>query len=72
MPVYGNYTAALGPRSLDTRDYSLVDRDELRARAARYRLLAETLVDHRVIGIVQDCARELEMEAMLTATSDAS
>ena len=29
----------------------------------RYRLLAETLFDTRVIAVVQACARELEAEA---------
>jgi hypothetical protein len=36
---------------------------ELRAKAARYRALAETLFDPRVISVVYDCARELEDEA---------
>ena len=40
------------------------DPDELRARAARYRSLAETLTDLRVIAVVQACAEELEMEAL--------
>ena len=38
--------------------------DELRTRAARYRHLAETLIDVRVIAVVRACARELEMEAI--------
>jgi len=38
--------------------------DELRTRAARYRHLAETLIDVRVIAVVRACARELESEAI--------
>lgn len=36
---------------------------QLRARAARYRLLAEMLADQRVIAEVQACANELDAEA---------
>jgi len=36
---------------------------ELRARAARYRKLADTLCDPHVIAEVQACARELDTEA---------
>ena len=36
---------------------------ELRARAERYRLLAETLFDPIIIAAAQECARELETEA---------
>ena len=36
---------------------------ELRARAERYRLLAETLFDPNMIAIAKGCARELEAEA---------
>ena len=39
--------------------------DELRARARRYRLLSETLVNPIVIAAVQACARELEAQASL-------
>ena len=38
--------------------------NHLRARAARYRALAETLIDLRVIAVVQACAEELEMDAI--------
>jgi len=38
--------------------------DELRTRAARYRHLAETMIDVRVIAVMRACARELEMEAI--------
>ncbi len=38
--------------------------DELRTKAARYRHLAETMIDVRVIAVVRACARELEMEAI--------
>ena len=43
--------------------HSLVDAGELRARAARYRRLADVLYDPHVIAEVQACARELEAEA---------
>ena len=42
---------------------SMVDASELRARAARYRRLADVLYDPHVIAEVQACARELEAEA---------
>ena len=42
---------------------SRVDSDELRARAARYRRLAEILYDPHVVAEVQACARELDIEA---------
>jgi len=44
--------------------------DEFRTRATRYRNLAETLLDPRVIAVVESCARELEMEAMLIETAE--
>ena len=43
--------------------HSMVDARELRARAARYRRLADVLYDPHVIAEVQACARELEAEA---------
>jgi hypothetical protein len=42
-----------------------VDADDLRARAERYRQLADVLYDRRVVAEVQACARELETEAAL-------
>ena len=41
----------------------MVDASELRARAARYRRLADVLYDPHVIAEVRACARELEAEA---------
>jgi hypothetical protein len=41
----------------------MVEASELRARAARYRRLADVLYDPRVIAEVQACARELDAEA---------
>jgi len=35
----------------------------LRARAKRYRLLAESLFDPSIVAVVQACALELEIEA---------
>ena len=44
--------------------------DELRKKAARYRLLAGALLDPEVIEVVLDCARELEMQASLAETAE--
>ena len=44
--------------------------EDLRARAARYRHLIETLADPRVIAVVQACALELETKAVLIETAD--
>ena len=41
----------------------MVDASELRARAARYRRLADVLHDPYVIAEVLACARELDAEA---------
>lgn len=38
---------------------------KLKAKAARYRLLAETIFDPRLIAEVQACAHELDSEAAL-------
>lgn len=46
------------------------DSEHLRARAARYRQLMETLTDPRVIAVVKACALELETKAILNETSD--
>jgi hypothetical protein len=54
------YTARPSP---ENSGHSMVDASELRARAARYRRLADVLYDPRVIAEVQACARELEAEA---------
>jgi hypothetical protein len=51
--------------------HSMVDASELRARAARYRRLADGLYDPRVIAEVQACARELETEAAWIERQDA-
>jgi hypothetical protein len=40
-----------------------VDASEFRARAARYRHLADELIDPQVIAEVDACARELETKA---------
>ena len=44
-------------------DGQLPDANGLRARARRYRKLAESLFDSRVITIVLDCATELDEKA---------
>jgi hypothetical protein len=51
-------------RSTERRDHCSAEPGELRMRASRYRLLAESLVDPRVIAVVEACARELELEAI--------
>jgi hypothetical protein len=47
--------------SSGSRDLTSVS--ELRARAQRYRLLSETLLNPAVIEVVLACARELEARA---------
>jgi hypothetical protein len=42
---------------------------DLRAKAARYRLLADGLFDPGMVAVVQTCARELEAEAMSLETA---
>jgi hypothetical protein len=42
---------------------------ELRAKAARYRLLAESLFDSGMVAVVLNCARELEGEAAALETA---
>ena len=44
--------------------------DDLRKRADRYRRLAETMLTPDVIAVVLDCARDLEMEAGAAAADD--
>ena len=44
---------------------------DLRARAARYRELADALWDPRVIAVVQACARQLDGQAALMEMSQA-
>jgi len=66
-----------GPVSLTSRSSEMFDRcsavaDALRARAARYRRLAETLLDPRVVAVVLACAMDLETQAILTETADAA
>jgi len=61
---------SLRPRSSERLDRSSAETDSLRTRAARYRLLAETLVDPRVVAVVQACVLDLETEAMLAETTD--
>ena len=43
----------------------------LRAKAARYRLLAESLFDPGMVAVVLTCARELEAEAAGLETTKA-
>jgi len=64
MRVDQNCVGAVLSRSSARTPDCAADPDELRARAARYRSLAETLTDLRVIAVVQACAQELEMEAL--------
>lgn len=45
--------------------------DDLRARARRYRLLAQTLLNPIVIEVVQACARELDAQAAAMEMTDA-
>ena len=63
---------SLRPRSSERLDRCSAETDSLRTRAARYRLLAETLVDPRVIAVVQACVLDLEAEAILAETADSA
>lgn len=75
MSDFRTYASAAVPSRF--RSPELIDRcssepDSLRTKAARYRLLAETLTDPRVIAVVQACALDLETEAVLTEAVDRS
>ena len=60
-----NYAASVCyDSSAQSAACDLAEPEELRARAARYRALADTLTDLRVVAVVQACACELEMQAM--------
>lgn len=62
MSIYGR--AMIAPRSRpEIAGASGMDASELRAKALRYRRLAEALHDPRVIAEVHACARDLEAEA---------
>jgi hypothetical protein len=50
-------------RTAEKQSFRAETAGDLRAKAARYRALAETLFDPRVVSVVHDCARELEEEA---------
>ena len=62
LSVFGRMKNATHPRPRLV-GASGVDAGELRARAARYRQLAEILFDPHVVAEVQACARELDIEA---------
>ena len=62
MSIYWGLTEAARSRP-ESAGPSRVDADALRARAARYRQLAEVLFDPRVVAEVEACARELDTEA---------
>jgi hypothetical protein len=62
MSTYARATIVARSRP-DLVGRSSIDASELRARAARYRQLADVLYDPRVVTEVQACARELDTEA---------
>ena len=62
MSIYGGPAVAARSRP-ESVGPSRVDVDELRARAVRYRRLADDLYDPRVIAEVEACARELDADA---------
>ena len=70
MSDHLNYERTLTGVSSQVDAYGSAESDEFRTRATRYRNLAETLLDPRVIAVVESCARELEMEAMLVETAE--
>jgi len=57
-------------RSYEMRDGHLGPAEELRRKAARYRLLAKALLNPDVIEEVLDCALDLEMQASVFETAD--
>jgi hypothetical protein len=62
MTIYGRAVIAARSRP-EVAGSQSIDANELRAKAARYRRLAEVLFDQRVIAEVHACARDLEAEA---------
>jgi len=62
MTIYGHAMMAARSRP-DVAGSLSIKANELRAKAARYRRLAEALFDPRVIAEVNACARDLEAEA---------
>jgi hypothetical protein len=75
--LVSDYRTYAGSVSLRPRSFEMLDRcsavaDALRARAARYRRLAETLLDPRVIAVVLACAMDLETQAILSEAADAA
>ena len=72
MSQYRTHTGAitLRPRSSERLYRCSAETDNLRSKAARYRGLAETLVDPRVVAVVQACALDLETQALLAETAD--
>jgi hypothetical protein len=60
--------AALSRATHELSEVELVRIAALRAKAARYRLLAENLFDPGMVAVVQSCARELEAEALSLET----
>jgi hypothetical protein len=62
MTIYGR--AMIAARSSpEIKGSPPIDANELRAKAARYRRLAEVLFDPRVVAEVYACARDLDAEA---------
>jgi len=72
MSDHLNYERAICLTGISSQagGYGSAESDEFRTRAARYRLLAETLLDPSVIAVAESCARELEMEAILLETAE--
>ena len=62
MTIYGRAVIAARSRP-EVAGSQSIDANELRAKAARYRRLAEVLFDQRVIAEVHACARDLDAEA---------
>lgn len=70
MSTYARATIVARSRP-EREGRSSVDASELRARAARYRQLADVLFDPRVVAEVEACARELDTEAAWLERQDA-
>ena len=70
MTIYGRAVIAARSRP-EVAGSPSIDANELRAKAARYRRLAEVLFDPRVIAEVYACARDLDAEASWIEKQDA-
>ncbi|HEY4266400.1 MAG TPA: hypothetical protein VGM72_13870, partial [Micropepsaceae bacterium] len=60
----------IGATVLNNDENSFARADNLKAKAARYRWLADILFDPKIAAVVQACARELDCEAKFLEQSE--